>query len=171
MAPKSSWNKFFPNTIFLKVNWCPWNTVIFPALTVCKDKHIFKKIQVTKIKPKKRGEKATCKYHIIRDINHYMHMVFFKFIHHVLWYLHRYHPQYYHHLVFPYFSSVKLKPHTIVKQICFPNGNVLFLSLFSLFKNWMHNVGWGCAEILPFRLYVSFVFHTVFTIIIITLLT
>ena len=41
------------------------------------------------------------------------------------------------------------QPHTIVKQICFPNGNVLFLSLFSLFKNWMHNVVWGCAEILP----------------------
>ena len=38
---------------------------------------------------------------------------------------------------------------TIVKQICFPYGNVLFLSLFSLSKNWMHYVGWGCAEILP----------------------
>ena len=46
-------------------------------------------------------------------------------------------------------SKVSAQPHTIVKQICFPNGNVLFLSLFSLFKNWMHNVGWGCAEILP----------------------
>ena len=30
-----------------------------------------------------------------------------------------------------------------------PYGNVLFLSLFSLSKNWMHHVGWGCAEILP----------------------
>ena len=27
------------------------------------------------------------------------------------------------------------QPHTIVKQICFPDGNVLFLSLFSLSKN------------------------------------
>ena len=27
------------------------------------------------------------------------------------------------------------QPHTIVKQICFPNGNVLFLLLFSLSKN------------------------------------
>ena len=41
------------------------------------------------------------------------------------------------------------EPHTIVKQICFPNDNVLFLSLFSLSKNWMHNVVWGCVEILP----------------------
>ena len=47
------------------------------------------------------------------------------------------------------FSKVSAQPHTIVKQICFPNGNALFLLLFSLFKNWMHNVGWGCAEILP----------------------
>ena len=46
-------------------------------------------------------------------------------------------------------GKVSAQPHTIVKQICFPNGNVMFLSLFSLFKNWMHNVGWGCAEILP----------------------
>ena len=48
------------------------------------------------------------------------------------------------------FGKVSAQPHTIVKQIRFPNGNVLFLSLFSLFKNWMHNVGWGCAEILPY---------------------
>ena len=48
-----------------------------------------------------------------------------------------------------WFGKVSAQPHTIVKQICFPNGNVLFLSLFSLFKNWMHNVVWGCAEILP----------------------
>ena len=46
-------------------------------------------------------------------------------------------------------GKVSVQPHTIVKQICFPNGNVLFLSLFPLFKNWMHNVGWGCAGILP----------------------
>ena len=26
----------------------------------------------------------------------------------------------------------------------------MFLSLFSLSKNWMHNVLWGCAEILPY---------------------
>ena len=32
-------------------------------------------------------------------------------------------------------SKVSAQPHTIVTQICFPNGNVLFLSLFSLFKN------------------------------------
>ena len=38
-----------------------------------------------------------------------------------------------------------------VKQICFPNGNALFVSLFSLSKNWMHNEVWGCAEILPNR--------------------
>ena len=41
------------------------------------------------------------------------------------------------------------QPHTIVKQICFSNGNVTWLSLFSLSKNWMHNVVWNCAEILP----------------------
>ena len=33
------------------------------------------------------------------------------------------------------FGKVSAQPHTIVKQICFPNGNVLFLSLFPLFKN------------------------------------
>ena len=38
------------------------------------------------------------------------------------------------------YGKVSVQPHTIAKQICFPNGNVLFLSLFSLFKNWMHNV-------------------------------
>ena len=32
-------------------------------------------------------------------------------------------------------GKVSAQPHTIVKQICFPNGNVLFLSLFSLFRN------------------------------------
>ena len=46
-------------------------------------------------------------------------------------------------------GKIFAQPHTIVKQICFPNGDVLFLSLSSLSKNWMHNVGWGCAEILP----------------------
>ena len=48
-------------------------------------------------------------------------------------------------------GKVSAQPHTIVRQICFPNGNVLFLSLFPLFKNWMHNVGWGCTEILPLK--------------------
>ena len=47
------------------------------------------------------------------------------------------------------FGKISSQPHTIVKQICFPYGNVLFLSLLSLSKNWMHNVVWGCAEILP----------------------
>ena len=32
-------------------------------------------------------------------------------------------------------GKVSAQPHIIVKQICFPNGNVLFLSLFSLSKN------------------------------------
>ena len=32
-------------------------------------------------------------------------------------------------------GKVSAQPHTIVKQICFPDGNVLFMSLFSLFKN------------------------------------
>ena len=36
---------------------------------------------------------------------------------------------------FTSFGKVSVQPHTIAKQICFPNGNVLFLSLFSLFKN------------------------------------
>ena len=42
-------------------------------------------------------------------------------------------------------GKVSAQLRTIVKQICSPNGNVLF----SLFKNWMHNIGWGWAEILP----------------------
>ena len=33
------------------------------------------------------------------------------------------------------FDTVSAQPHTIVKQICFPNGNLLFISLFSLVKN------------------------------------
>ena len=32
-------------------------------------------------------------------------------------------------------GKVSAQPHTIVKQICFPNGDVSFFSLFSLFKN------------------------------------
>ena len=44
-------------------------------------------------------------------------------------------------------GKISAQPHTIVKQISFPNSNVLFLSLFALSKNWMHNVRWGCAEI------------------------
>ena len=50
-------------------------------------------------------------------------------------------------------GKISAQPHTIVKQICFPNSNVLFLSLFSLSKNWMYNVVWGCAEILPRNLF------------------
>ena len=46
-------------------------------------------------------------------------------------------------------GKISAQPHTIVKQICFPNGSVLFLSLFSLSKNRMHYVVMGCAEILP----------------------
>ena len=34
-------------------------------------------------------------------------------------------------------GKISTQPHTIVKQICFPNGNVLFLSLFSLSRNWI----------------------------------
>ena len=47
-------------------------------------------------------------------------------------------------------DKIPAQPYSIVKQICFSNGNVLFLSLCALFKNWMHNVVWGCAEMLPF---------------------
>ena len=58
------------------------------------------------------------------------------------------------------YDKVSAQPNTIVKQICFPNRNVLFLSLFSLFKNWMHNVGWGCAEILPsLQMFLSKIWH------------
>ena len=32
-------------------------------------------------------------------------------------------------------NKISAQPHTIVNQICFLNGNVLFLSLFSLSKN------------------------------------
>ena len=32
-------------------------------------------------------------------------------------------------------GKISAQPHTIVKQICFPYGNVVFLSLFSLSKN------------------------------------
>ena len=46
-------------------------------------------------------------------------------------------------------GKISAQPHTTVKQICFPNSNLLFLSLFSLSKNCMNNVVWGCAEILP----------------------
>ena len=49
-------------------------------------------------------------------------------------------------------SKISAQLHTTVKQICFPSENVLFLSLFSLSKNWMHNVVWGSAEIFPMKL-------------------
>ena len=32
-------------------------------------------------------------------------------------------------------GKISAQPHTIVKQICFPNGNLLFVSLFSQSKN------------------------------------
>ena len=32
-------------------------------------------------------------------------------------------------------GKIFAQPHTVVKQFCFPDGNVLFLSLFSLCKN------------------------------------
>ena len=35
----------------------------------------------------------------------------------------------------PIIGKVSAQLHTIVKQICLPNGNLLFLSLFSLSKN------------------------------------
>ena len=35
----------------------------------------------------------------------------------------------------PIRGKISAQAHTIVKQICFPNGNVLFLSLLSLSKN------------------------------------
>ena len=35
----------------------------------------------------------------------------------------------------PKSGKISAQPHTIVKQICFPNGNVMFLTLFSLSKN------------------------------------
>ena len=46
-------------------------------------------------------------------------------------------------------GKISAQPHNSVIQICFPNGNVLFLLLFFLFKSWMHNEVWGSAEILP----------------------
>ena len=33
------------------------------------------------------------------------------------------------------FGKISAQSHTIVKQICFPDGNVLFCQLFSLSKN------------------------------------
>ena len=34
-----------------------------------------------------------------------------------------------------YWGKISAQSHPIVKQICFPNGNLLFLSLFSISKN------------------------------------
>ena len=42
---------------------------------------------------------------------------------------------------------ISAQPHAIVKQIRFPKGKVLFLSLFSLSKNCMHGVTLGFADI------------------------
>ena len=41
---------------------------------------------------------------------------------------------------FFFLGKISAQLHTIVKQIYFPSGSVLFLSLFSLSKNWMHVV-------------------------------
>ena len=49
----------------------------------------------------------------------------------------------------PIRGKISVQAHTIVKQICFSDGNVLFLSLLSLSKNWMYNEVWGCTEISP----------------------
>ena len=38
-------------------------------------------------------------------------------------------------ILFAYRGKISAQPYTIVKQICFPDGNVLFLSLFSLSRN------------------------------------
>ena len=56
----------------------------------------------------------------------------------------------------------------ICKCTRFPDGNLLFLSLFSLSKNWMYNVGWGCALVLVKKSELSdipklAVFHTIET--------
>ena len=39
------------------------------------------------------------------------------------------------YLLIIFFGKISALAHPIVKQICFSNGNVLFLSLFSLSKN------------------------------------
>lgn len=44
-------------------------------------------------------------------------------------------------------GKISAQLHTIVKQICFPNGHVLFLLLFSLSKNYMHNEAWANVKI------------------------
>ena len=60
------------------------------------------------------------------------------------------------HLCFVFYGEIYIKnglgkisaqPHTIVKQIWLPSGNVLFLLLFSLSKNWMHNASFLSIEI------------------------
>ena len=43
------------------------------------------------------------------------------------------------------FGKMSAQPHTIVKQVLRCN----FLALFTLSKNWMHNLVWGYEEILP----------------------
>ena len=47
--------------------------------------------------------------------------------------------------------KISAKPNTIVKQICFPDSHVLFLSFF-VSKNWMHNVVWAVRIFYPFTL-------------------
>ena len=48
-------------------------------------------------------------------------------------------------------GKISSQPHTIVKNSVFPMAMYFFLSLFSQSKNWMHNVVWCCAEILPWK--------------------
>ena len=43
------------------------------------------------------------------------------------------------------FGKMSAQPHTIVKQVL----RCIFLALFTLSKNWMHNLVWGYEEILP----------------------
>ena len=51
----------------------------------------------------------------------------------------------------PIRGKISAQAHTIVKQICFPNGNVLFLSLLSLSKNWMRYWSMGlCGNFTQF---------------------
>ena len=49
----------------------------------------------------------------------------------------------------PALGNISAQPHTVVKQICFLKGKVLFLSLFCLPKNWMHNIVRGLWKFYP----------------------
>lgn len=47
------------------------------------------------------------------------------------------------------FGNISVEPQIIPKQSCTCKVNIFRLTLFSLCKNYMHNVLWDCAEILP----------------------